>query len=647
LTKGYDPKFQTGRVYTIIEASSAYFEAFGPVLRALQAKGDNVPFQDYLLKYSKVIAPPKYLTEGKDFWDMTPAFKGTLTRHVRILDKWPATSVFGEGVDDTQLAALKHVLTKELAIVQGPPGTGKTYIGLQATRLLLRNNAPVPILCVCYTNHALDQFLEGIYTFEKQIVRLGGRSKSELMQRECSVNARQWQMSGAYYVQRKELLSQLEQLKNMVLQIAAKINAEYVDINILALVFSGAQIQSLTTGRGKKVNDRELVRTWLQEDKKKKNEKNKKTQTNNNNNNRNNASQRQQLNNTNQHLQNEDLYESDEEFADDIDEEELLQLLAEREEYHEPGPRPAGDVFNVQPVEDVDELDEQELLALKASVQNIKNLWQLDLPIRREIHERLLRANRAILVEQLTESSQKYYLKCRELKELNSTRTMAVLRNAKVIGMTTTAAAKNVDLLRSLKPKIVIVEEAAEVLEAHIITSLTKDTEHLILIGDHQQLRPSTAVYALSKKYNLDVSLFERMTNNKIPYRRLLTQRRMRPEISQLISPIYNELNDHPSVLKHPQKVLGIDKNLFFLDHQVLEKTSSESTSKFNDHEVMLVANLCLYLVQQGYKPDKITVLTMYLQQLFRVKEQLRENSKYNEGTNLRIFICSSMLMIE
>lgn len=61
---------------------------------------------------------------------------------------------------------------------------------------------------------------------------------------------------------------------------------------------------------------------------------------------------------------------------------------------------------------------------------------------------------------------------------------------------------------------LVIVEEAAEVLEAHIVTSLTKHTDHLILIGDHKQLKPSTAVYELSKKYDLDVSLFERMINN-------------------------------------------------------------------------------------------------------------------------------------
>ena len=60
-----------------------------------------------------------------------------------------------------------------------------------------------------------------------------------------------------------------------------------------------------------------------------------------------------------------------------------------------------------------------------------------------------------------------------------------------------------------------IVEEAAEVLEAHIVVSMPRTTEHLILIGDHQQLKPSPTVYELALNYNLDVSLFERMVNIK------------------------------------------------------------------------------------------------------------------------------------
>jgi hypothetical protein len=34
------------------------------------------------------------------------------------------------------------------------------------------------------------------------------------------------------------------------------------------------------------------------------------------------------------------------------------------------------------------------------------------------------------------------------------------------------------------------------------------------MIGDHEQLRPSTNVYELSQKYNFNISMFERLINN-------------------------------------------------------------------------------------------------------------------------------------
>ena len=60
------------------------------------------------------------------------------------------------------------------------------------------------------------------------------------------------------------------------------------------------------------------------------------------------------------------------------------------------------------------------------------------------------------------------------------------MQKSDIVAMTTTGAAKYKSLLRQLRSKIMIVEEAAEILEAHIITSLTDETEHLILIGDHK-----------------------------------------------------------------------------------------------------------------------------------------------------------------
>jgi hypothetical protein len=51
--------------------------------------------------------------------------------------------------------------------------------------------------------------------------------------------------------------------------------------------------------------------------------------------------------------------------------------------------------------------------------------------------------------------------------------------------MTTTGCSKYKDLLKFTDFPIIIIEEAAEVFEAHITSSLSKKTEHVILIGDH------------------------------------------------------------------------------------------------------------------------------------------------------------------
>ena len=133
-------------------------------------------------------------------------------------------------------------------------------------------------------------------------------------------------------------------------------------------------------------------------------------------------------------------------------------------------------------------------------------------------------------------------------------------------------AAKYRKLLQRLKPRITIVEEAAEVLESHIVTSLTPGCQHLILIGDHQQLRPNPTVFQLAKDHNLDVALFERMVKNGMPFERLRLQHRMRPEISQMLEHIYfnPKLENHYSVMRF-ENVKGVSRNMFFVDHDKAE----------------------------------------------------------------------------
>lgn len=50
-------------------------------------------------------------------------------------------------------------------------------------------------------------------------------------------------------------------------------------------------------------------------------------------------------------------------------------------------------------------------------------------------------------------------------------------------------------LYQGIHPSVLLVEEAGQVLEAHILGALVRSIEHVILIGDPQQLRPTINNY--------------------------------------------------------------------------------------------------------------------------------------------------------
>ena len=88
---------------------------------------------------------------------------------------WPDRESLG--FNESQMRAFKLALTKQFAVIQGPPGTGKTFVGLKIARALLENASlwknggeASPILMVSYTNHALDQFLEGLLPMKGETI---------------------------------------------------------------------------------------------------------------------------------------------------------------------------------------------------------------------------------------------------------------------------------------------------------------------------------------------------------------------------------------------------------------------------------------------------------------------------------------------
>ena len=94
-----------------------------------------------------------------------------------------------------------------------------------------------------------------------------------------------------------------------------------------------------------------------------------------------------------------------------------------------------------------------------------------------------------------------------------------------------------------------IVEEAAEILEGQLVAVIPPSVQHLIMIGDHKQLRPLVNFHRL-KKHHLDLSMFERLIKCNLLYKQLKFQSRMRDEFADLLRllKIYEELKTNKEV---------------------------------------------------------------------------------------------------
>ncbi|KAI5070201.1 hypothetical protein GOP47_0014544 [Adiantum capillus-veneris] len=594
---------QYGKSYTMAESTSAFFEAYVHSLRNLQrVEMAALPFAEHLVSLVSAVKPPSYLASRNagSFYSLECVFpNGSLTglrQPINIMEEWPE---FDSPLDSSQKDAIKHGLTKRLAVLQGPPGTGKTFVGLALTKILLSNlqsasapkfnrrtrvalhvrltpgpladvsNMSRPILIVCYTNHALDQFLEGIYEFEQRLVRYGRRCKSSKLESCLMSNLRRkthfhrpirYQEEPDLKHRMRYLRLKLKETKRMLeLQCISK--REH-----LTLIAPDEQVDNLfLIGDG---CSQGVIQMWLQGLPS--------------------PSDQEECGVPQQDLEKKDDKDSEEAIADEVRKLDLYEddSLTVDKIFNEPYP------------------------------------WTLGKSSRHRLHRHWLELLKKLVTEKLVKLTMEYEKACNHNVLPYDEVDLAILQDAKVVGMTVSAAARRWELFVALKPNIMIVEEAAEVLEAHIVACLTPHTEHLILIGDHMQLRPSVSNHRLSVDHKLDVSMFERLVTGQVEHKSLNVQRRMRPCISRLLKRFYPELIDHESVTLF-EGVRGLQKNVFFWDHSNNEDPAS-LTTKANKEEAAMVVALALYLTQfQGYKGSEVTILTLYAGQRETIKRML------------------------
>lgn len=595
--------------WVMVEARNGYYEACRHTLRSLQKiVRERFPLSEHIVSLEKSVEPPHYLVQQPK-QNISLAFPSNDDEflNVNILEDWPKGAA--SELDPSQSAALYQILTKRLAVVQGPPGTGKTHVSVVALQILLENmrfGSP-PIIIACQTNHALDQLLRHIAKFEPDFVRLGGRTSDMEIIKPRTLFAIKgggppgivpggWKSIAAKRMTQlhKEMLDLLEPLSERPEPLGSKV---FKDLGII----TEAQHESLVKGaaewfRADTSQTPGDMAMWLGKD----------------------------LIVFKRNIMPEHFGFDFEEV--DLEFEQLKELEAETK---------------------IDDDDDYDTLkgpyihfteSFTADVGNDKeenvrkdlekqDMWEIEEARRGLVYRYMQQKAKEAIRETFRRLAKQYAELVIQARIGRWEVDLNYLKQARVVGMTTTGLSKYRGLVQGLKPKIVLIEEAAETFESHVTASCFDSLEHLILVGDHQQLRGHCSVKDLEGyPFNLDVSMFERLVRNQVDYARLSRQRRMVPEIRRLLAPIYNDLDDHPSVLdKLPVPGMG-GVNSYFFNHRWPE-TNDQLMSKVNEQEADMVVAFFHYLINNGMDVKDITVLTFYNGQRKLILKKLRSHS--------------------
>ncbi|KAK9506287.1 hypothetical protein O3M35_008250 [Rhynocoris fuscipes] len=660
---GNPPSSLKNQSFVLLESTN-FFEPYFQVLSALLNMSEiNFPMYKYIINADTKAKLPAYVSPNSVY-----EICGTQIKICDIND-WPSANKLN--LNDSQMHALRIALTSEFTLIQGPPGTGKTYLCLQIIETLLNNVGPSrgsqqsPILVVCYKNHALDQILESLLQRKVKVLRLGGQSKNVELKEKYNVNSicKNTRAQGIKYILRK-----LKLLDSSMINRQQKIVRYYkkmapledsrgiIGIHAIESVINPSVYESI-------VNTRKGLVKWL-------------------------------FNDIANDIDIDIIIELCFIHKQKIDKGDLVvvdcppipenglnfDILNECDHFKESCPESSTYSLSLYDLEITmkvlreyiyvlcsDQLEMNNLNDIVSQVQLFKDCLTFYQHLKKRLASDTISTNSVDMntlgdIHELTSEQRwqlfnywkdKYHRYCEQqinqlqeehdrfkamFEEINDIKKVKKIQKygAQVVGATTTAAARCHRLLTELKPKIVILEEAAEVLEAHAVVSLSKHCQHVILIGDHKQLRPSPYSYRLAENFHLNVSLFERMIRNNLYAPVLTLQHRMRPEISALITPsIYKKLDNHFTVLNYPN-IMGIKKNLFFINHNIPEDSVTNSLSRMNKFEGDLLIQLCIYLLHNGYQPEEITILSTYVAQNEYI---LAESQRLELPAGLRITV--------
>ncbi|KAL5632189.1 hypothetical protein ACGC1H_000258 [Rhizoctonia solani] len=633
----------------LIEAP-VFYEGIRPFLEALKREPESLPFARYLRLQSKdelaqtIINPPFYSRDPSFSFELKDLFLPDAgvtslrlnTRDPDSIANARAQLIQSSRLDPSQAEAMVDSLTQEVALLQGPPGTGKSYTGLELIRVLVKNKI-APVLLVAFTNHALDHMLTGILDAKitDNIIRLGSSSIDErlapytLEKVEKENGESRLGYSGkSVYREMKILESDMKELMNNIS--SRKVPSSHIEqhissayphhhgeffqhvpgwIRTIAPTPSDTEEGWETVGESPN-RDESIIDFWLKAG-------------------------------DLQFLETHRQIAGTTRVSSNISSSNQFNSLPGAGT-NEGGSAAKGQDFlrnfmREHGLKNIPKISETNRL-LGVLLKDPK-VWRMSRKERAALHRawstEAIGLTHTIQTQEFEDFRRAHEETAGHHKEITDQIKAEILSRSHIVGCTTTGAAKLVSLLSGMGPKVMIVEEAGQVLEAHILASLVGTVEHMILIGDPLQLRPNINSYKLStenpktgKIYRFDQSLMERLSSGGFRMSQIDVQRRMRPEISSLIrNTLYPNLKDNDRVLSYPN-VRGMHKNMFFVSHNHKEVGGGEdAVSKHNSFEIDMIYDLVLHLIKQGSynKPGNIVILAAYLGQIPKLRKKLQD----------------------
>ncbi|KXN82346.1 NFX1-type zinc finger-containing protein 1 [Leucoagaricus sp. SymC.cos] len=636
--------------FAVLIDNSVMFESVRPFLRKLQTtEPTEIPFSRYIARGGSLegveVLPPKYARTPRFVFNLQCLAKPQMTISdldisdpfavARARDQLERLSV----LDPSQAEAVVDTLTREVSLIQGPPGTGKacgcSYTAKEILRVLFSSNIR-PIVLIAFTNHALDHMVTSVLDADitENIVRLGTRSSDERVSKYTLDKLEKRAIEPAM---RRSIGRQYGIMKTLEAQVTE------TTMSIRLPLLSWEKIEKFLDIHYPEHAD--MFRTppyWIAE---LANLKRREEET---------LGEFQEV----KRRKEEQTVESsisktiygfwrqgfDLQFIQQMPPAPSDQQKEKQRADTDSDPQAPASLLT-DPVAFFASLGFQEgqtpLVPSKdrqvTEPLYYANVWSMSDRERSRLADEWERRIQNITYvnqfDEYTQLKERYKDACREYDDMRNEIRRRILNNSDLIACTTTGAASLTSLLSSVAPRVLMVEEAGQVLEAHILASLVSSVHHLICIGDPRQLRPSLATYTLSmdstignELYKFDRSLMERLSDNQYPMSQINLQRRMRPTISHFIRKIlYPKLKDNKLVLRYPP-VQGMQKDVFFFNHLHKENGTEDSVSKFNIFEVEMIRDLVVYFLHQGSYdgPGDIAVLCAYLGQLQEVRAALR-----------------------